>query len=135
MAYMFQVMIRRELTPQEGQAMLEQLTKAIDAQQASAPVGGTGVIKVPGITRHDDPFPPWLRDRLVNTVGLSYDPINFCYVRAFPTEQGAVDLMNWFEQHYRPWMLKVHSNEGEIISKVQTRVMDDHADLQGLDNF
>jgi hypothetical protein len=136
MAHLFQVFIRRELSPQEGQRMLAQMNAEVDKLSAAGQAGA-GVLKIPGVTRQDNPFPEWLQTLLLRNVGLEYDTINFCYYKAFPNEQQAVQVMDWFEMHFRHWAMDAFADQNakKVFEKVQVRVMDDHADLQGQHSY
>ena len=103
--------------------------------------GSPSTIKIPGVTRFDDPasnrpvFPEWLQRALREKAGLAYDSINLCYFKKYESEEEAVAMMHWFDSSFRPWIGKIYFAQSEVLKNLQARVMDEHADLAGSQSY
>jgi hypothetical protein len=129
---LFQVFLNRGLTPEQGQEFLRRMSKKIDNSPAPTP-GAPGTVKMPGITRYDDSgrpvFPDWLANALRDRCKLEYDYMNLCYFKRYASEQDARAMMTWFDNSFRPWMMKVFFQYADTLKNLQVRVMDEHDSL------
>lgn len=124
MPYLAQFFVHRELTPEQGQWMLNQIVMQVDKNPTHyAP----GAVKLPGINRFENPFPQWLRDTFT-TYGFQLDSINWCYAASFATEGAAEVWRQWFDSSVRPWAAR----RGLDTSTVHARVMCEHPDVDAL---
>lgn len=98
--YIFLVSHHRIVNPQDGQQKIEQIVAA--ARQQNVAASGWTPIKIPGVTRYENPFPDWLA-KLLTQAGCQYDDVNMVwYLKTNSYEQG-IALLAWFEQQVRPW--------------------------------
>lgn len=130
--YLFQVLIHRVQDPMEGQRKLD-----IISQHATVDLtAGVGfkVLKMPGVTRWENPFPDWLQQYLTEA-GLEYDDFNLSY-QIRTTFADAKKLMVWFEENIRPFC-ENHPQLKSFIATVTTRIMmpDDTTTLQNLEAY
>jgi hypothetical protein len=124
MPYLTQFFVHRELTPAQGQWMLNQIVREVDKNPTH---WNPGAVKIPGINRFENPFPQWLQETFVQ-YGFVYDSINLCYAGPFPTEAEAEKWRTWFDNSVRPWA----AQRGLDTSTVHARVMCEHPDVDAL---
>ena len=124
MPYLTQFFVHRELTPEQGQWMLNQIVMEVDKNPTHyAP----GAVKIPGINRFENPFPKWLQDTFL-TYGFAYDSINLCYAARFNDEASAEVWRNWFDNSVRPFA----AARSLDTSTIHARVMCEHPDVDAL---
>jgi hypothetical protein len=124
-----QVLMHRELTPAEGQNYLEQMNRKIEFSSSQ---GGFSTVKIPGVTRFENPFPDWLQQALLY-YKLVYDSVNLCYHAQVQMEANAQSWLTWFDNSFRPWVVRAHP-EFDIAS-LHARAMTEHDDIGGNDSF
>jgi len=130
MAYLFQVFVHRELSPEDGQRRLEVMIQEIDRLKGQRSLSAIRTLE----NTHESPFPDWL-SRILEHYGFTYESINFCYMQKFQAEQEAVATMTWFDQVLRPWIANQGDGYGKFLQKVHVRVMDDHEAVYGLPSY
>jgi hypothetical protein len=109
-----------------GQNKLAAMNAQIDANTAST---GFRPIKIPGVTIHENPFPPWLQNILEQSNFELLD-INYSYQMKYPTLAGARACERWFNEHIRI----PYAYTGEMES-IETSVSGDSPDCAGLEDF
>lgn len=126
--YLFIILVHRQLTPQQGQAALEQMQQEIDRQIGTA---GFGAVRLPGVNQFENPFPDWFRQQAERWL-LRYNDINYSYQRQYERRESAQAALDWFANEVRPWM-RMHDPAFE--QTVTVRVMDANEETTGLDSF
>ena len=124
-----QIMMHRELSVEDGQQILANMSQAIVGR---APTATFGVVHLPGQTRRENPFPEWFRTAIEKSK-FRYQDINLVYQRKFSEEHLAIKFMEWFDTSFRPFCIQ---QAGEEFTKnVHIRVMGEHEDLGSSDSF
>lgn len=125
-----QVMVHREIDPQDGQVRLDAMADALKTRQM--PQGGWGKLAVEGATRHANPFDTWMRKVLTDN-SFRYNDINYCYQRKVKTMQDGEALMEWFDEKVRP---RARLRLGNAATDaLHVRVTDDHEELADKDTY
>ena len=117
-----QVMMHRELSPEEGQRILGNMSQELVGRAAMF-THAFGVLHLEGQTRRENPFPQWFRDAIEKSE-FHYSDVNLVYQREFEKEHLAVMFMKWFDRVLRPYCVRVGG--AEFAQRVHIRVMDEH---------
>jgi hypothetical protein len=129
--YLFQIFVNRVLTPAQGQEMLDRMFEKVTPESIT---GGFTAVKIPGVNTHENPFPVWVQDALKQIPDITYDDINFCYQRNFPSREKAKLMMDWFDATLRPWLrdkaVNSYPESVPVVDCLHVRVMD-HSDGTG----
>lgn len=128
---MVQIMMHRELSPEEGQRILENMSQELTGRAAMF-THAFGLLHLPGQTRRDNPFPQWFRDVIAKS-NFHYSDVNLTYQREFEKEHLAVTFMEWFDRMLRPYCARVGGED--FAKKLHVRVMDDHEWVVNSDSF
>ncbi len=126
---LLQLFIHRQLTPDQGQMYLNEMFTV----GKHNPQGGVAAVKIPMVTRHENPFPAWLQAAIRSWGKCAYDSVNMCYIFRYEYEDGAEIAREWIDTHFRPWT-KAHYPAFDI-DLLHVRVMGEHEDVQGSDSF
>lgn len=149
--FLFQIDFDRCKTPQQLQDELRTISEERKrrATIGADRMGGQGVIKIPGLTIHDDPFPPWAKkcfaggvvkraiSRLplfvLRIIGvppaparpLELDDINWAYAVKCESRRDAESFMAWFTR-LRSW-------GGEKVKMLRPTIWEDFSDVVSLE--
>lgn len=125
-----QLFVHRQLTPEQGQLYLAEM---FEVGGRFTTQGGVGTVKIPSVTRHENPFPAWLQAAIRSWGKCSYDSVNMCFIFRYEYEDGAEVAREWIDSYFRPWV-KVNYPAFNI-DLLHVRVMGEHEDVQGSDSF
>jgi len=133
MPTMVQVMVHRELSPEEGQRHLEQMATEV---KRGAATPGFGMLHIPGVTRRENPFPEWMQKALERN-DLVYNEINLAYQASFPTIQKANAFRMFFDATFRPYVIAApHQKTVPFdVDQLHIRVMEEDEMTDGKTSF
>lgn len=126
-----QIMLHRELSPEEGQRILENMSQELTGRAAMF-THAFGLLHLPGQTRRENPFPQWFRE-VIEKSSFHYNDVNLVYQREFEREHRAIEFMDWFDRVLRIYCAGVG---GEDFAKLlHVRVMTEHEWTVDSDSF
>lgn len=119
--YRLQIMVKRVLTPAEGQAKLAEINAKVSEQVNQGMSWGR--VAVEG-TLKENPFPDWLMNALrAGIPGLQLDELNFIFFREYDTTDEARYYENWIRGPLLDWA-KSNPNWLIAMNQLDVQVMD-----------
>lgn len=130
--WLFEVGYQRVVDPQEGQRMLDAISNEVALKSAMSGASTWQAVRIPNVTRYENPFPEWLNN-LLEQAGFEYNDINMAWHKRQLTNREAMAMMHWFEE-VRRWAVQDPA-WAQYMAGVVGRVHEENEWSEGVESF